>query len=82
MFRKPKIKVDLHDSTWHFTPKARLAVWKLGAGDTDQMEKFAGRLLARHALRDGETEINLQGEGLRITKQNTAYHVEHLEETG
>lgn len=81
MLRELEIKVDLKNTTWHFTPQARIAVWKLGAADLEQMKVFANQLLARHSLREGETEINLRGEGLRITKRNSAYRVEHLEET-
>ncbi len=73
-------EVDHEKTHWHFTPRARLKLWQLGATHHTELREFVGRLLAMDILRPGPTELNLSGIGLRITHQNSNYHVETIEE--
>ena len=72
--------IDIEKTHWHFTPRARLKLWQLGATDQAELRAFAARLLTMDILRPGPTELNLSGIGLRITCRNSTYHVETIEE--
>jgi hypothetical protein len=75
-----EFKVDFDKTSWHFSPRARLKLWQLGATHQTELREFVTRLLAMDILRPGTTELNLSGIGLRITNQNITYHVETIEE--
>jgi hypothetical protein len=80
MSNEAPLSITLQGMTWHFSTKARVEIWLLGAITPKQMRAFVKKILDHLQLREGTTEINLNGTGLRITKRGQEFTVETLAE--
>ena len=77
--------LDIYGMTWRFTPHAIETFKQVGPTTRKVLKSFALRVLSMNVVREGETEINFFGIGVRVFKRGKEYTVDSftdLEEMG
>ncbi len=70
--------IDAYGMTWTFSPDAVYTLEPMGVSAHTAFKSLILKLLSMQVVREGETELNFYGAGLRIVRQGDRYLVDAL----
>jgi hypothetical protein len=71
--------IEFYDFIWQFTPEAVAIFEEFGIESEKGFRTFALKMLSRSVLKEGLTELDFFGIGLRVYKEGREFTVDALE---
>lgn len=72
--------IHVYGMSWQFSNRALGALERMGVSSSAGLKSFILKLLTMRVVREGETEINFFGTGLRVHQEGKQFAVVTLEE--